>query len=472
MRVLVAVAASVAGMVQMLVAPDPFGWRFDFGLLCLAGGLLALPLLSALWLRRSRRPWLGRVGVAGIGLVLLASLTLGVAVVDYRMLIFRRASLDGWREDLRLLQQELSQLPEGLRDRTRQETVPALAALDEALPHLSEDQRHVAVVKAIAGLSDGHSIAFPFFPATDFTLAPLQIRWFADGWFVIAAGREHADVIGARIVRIGALPVAAAFDAIRPYVSADNEAAARVRGAVYMLSPRFWKAIGYAMSADELEMELEHPEGSRRRIRIEPTGRLRYLWWYLEPHLLWKRRHPWSMTAMPARKALHIELRSIRHEGSRTMTLFAHEVLDEARRDELTRIVIDVRGNSGGDNTTFRGFVDAMAGSELNRRGRLFLLTDGGTFSAATNFVTAMERRTSALRVGTATGSGPNHFGDSRSVLLPRTRIFLLLSTRYHQFGERDDTRRAHEPDVLVEPTSADYFAGRDRALEAALNWR
>ena len=122
-----------------------------------------------------------------MGLVLLASLTLGVAVVDYRMLIFRRASLDGWREDLRLLQQEIRQLPEGLRDRARQETVPALAALDAALPHMSEDQRHAAVVKAIAGLSDGHSIAFPFFPATDFTLVPLQIRWFADGWFVIAA---------------------------------------------------------------------------------------------------------------------------------------------------------------------------------------------------------------------------------------------------------------------------------------------
>ena len=43
------------------------------------------------------------------------------------------------------------------------------------------------------------------------------------------------------------------------------------------------------------------------------------------------------------------------------------------------------------------------------------------------------------------------------------------VSTRYWQFTEADDPRLTIEPDVPVVVTAADFFAGRDPALEAAM---
>jgi hypothetical protein len=36
-------------------------------------------------------------------------------------------------------------------------------------------------------------------------------------------------------------------------------------------------------------------------------------------------------------------------------------------------------------------------------------------------------------------------------------------------FAEPDDPRLTIDPDIAVAPTAADYFAGRDRVLEAVL---
>ena len=135
----------------------------------------------------------------------------------------------------------------------------------------------------------------------------------------------------------------------------------------------------------------------------------------------------------------------------------------------MTKLVIDVRENAGGDNTRLPPFVEALRASEFNRPDGLYVLIGPATFSAATNFVSLIEARTEATLIGSPTGSGPNHHGDSDHYVLPRTRIVVFLSTRWHEFGSPEDTRRSHRPHVEVPDFAADYFSGRDAALEAAL---
>ena len=82
-----------------------------------------------------------------------------------------------------------------------------------------------------------------------------------------------------------------------------------------------------------------------------------------------------------------------------------------------------------------------------------------------------MERHTRTILVGAPTGSGPNHYGDPNVVVLPRTGVAVLLSSRRHQFGDEADLRTTHEPEWPVRITSADYFSGKDPVLDAALVW-
>ena len=103
--------------------------------------------------------------------------------------------------------------------------------------------------------------------------------------------------------------------------------------------------------------------------------------------------------------------------------------------------------------------------------GRLFVLTDVDTYSAAVCCAARLERETLAVFVGEATGAGPNHCGDAERTVLPGTGAELWISTLHWQVSDPRDRRCRMWPDVEAPLTFADWRAGRDPALEAALSW-
>jgi C-terminal processing protease CtpA/Prc len=130
---------------------------------------------------------------------------------------------------------------------------------------------------------------------------------------------------------------------------------------------------------------------------------------------------------------------------------------------EVRRVVVDLRLNGGGNNTTYGPLLDVLASVPS-----LAVLIGRGTFSAAGNFATELGLATDAVFVGEPTGGGVNQYGDSVARRLPATGWNLNVATLYHEKGGPHDRRLAVEPDIHVEPTSEDFFAGRDPALEAA----
>ena len=108
---------------------------------------------------------------------------------------------------------------------------------------------------------------------------------------------------------------------------------------------------------------------------------------------------------------------------------------------------------------------------EIDKPGRLFVLTDRVTFSAAANFTTEIEQSTRAIFVGEAPGGGLNFWDDVTwehldDYVVP---MRVAISTRYWEKSTADDPRLAIEPDLAVPTLAADYFAGRDSVLDAAL---
>ncbi len=100
---------------------------------------------------------------------------------------------------------------------------------------------------------------------------------------------------------------------------------------------------------------------------------------------------------------------------------------------------------------------------------KLVVLTGRSTFSAAGNFVADVDRGTSARIVGEPAGGAPSQWGDSTAIALERAGITVHVATSYWEFGPPGDTRLETPVDVRVEPTAADFFAGRDPVLARAL---
>lgn len=96
------------------------------------------------------------------------------------------------------------------------------------------------------------------------------------------------------------------------------------------------------------------------------------------------------------------------------------------------------------------------------------MITGPGTFSAAAVNALDLRNEANAVLVGAPTGIRPSHYGDHGEFPLPNSGIRISYSTRYHRFGGANDS--AVVPDRHIEPTWAEFRAGRDPVMEWILS--
>ena len=84
--------------------------------------------------------------------------------------------------------------------------------------------------------------------------------------------------------------------------------------------------------------------------------------------------------------------------------------------------------------------------------------------------VTEIMKYTNATFVGEPSASKGNHFGDSYRIVLPNSKVTVRVSTLWHQYLDSRDKREMIEPQIPIQLTYADYAAGRDPVLQAAIN--
>jgi hypothetical protein len=100
----------------------------------------------------------------------------------------------------------------------------AVADLHRRIPSLERHRIIVEMARIAALVGDGHTnIAPTRDPKIGFRTLPIQLYFFKDGLFVRAANPAHAQLVGARIVRIGAATPEAAYRRVRELVGRDND---------------------------------------------------------------------------------------------------------------------------------------------------------------------------------------------------------------------------------------------------------
>jgi hypothetical protein len=147
-----------------------------------------------------------------------------------------------------------------------------------------------------------------------------------------------------------------------------------------------------------------------------------------------------------------------------TTSDLAEQLRRLARRPGVERIVVDLRHNPGGNNTTYAPLLEELVAVD-----DLVVLIGRTTFSAAANLIAELEQRADPTLVGEPSGGSPNLYGDTIAVALPEAGLSAQIAAVYWELADPGDPRVAFEPDVPVELTSADFLAGRDPVLSAAL---
>jgi hypothetical protein len=172
---------------------------------------------------------------------------------------------------------------------------------------------------------------------------------------------------------------------------------------------------------------------------------------------------------LPEQHALYAQLNMVTDTDKGTLTDFGRRILDQVRASNPRAIILDLRLNQGGNGDLRNGLIaDLIRAQDADTR--LFVLTGRGTFSASEFILEDLDRLTDAVFIGEPASSRPISYGDAYQAKLPNSGIAVRSSIRYWQSGQDE---RPYIPIDLATPFSfADYVAGRDPALEAALAYR
>lgn len=363
------------------------------------------------------------------------------------------------------------------------------AALDAAKRTTpgTRDEEIVALMRLVATIQDGHNeVEFPcgLGSATNF---PLRLAWFPQGVLVEAAARPYASLVGGVVEAIDDTPIDRAWALLEPLVSHDAgnpESGLRAHPSIYLTCSGLLHGLGIT-HVDERAVFAIRLGRSTVRATLRPTSS--WLDVVAPPTLavpdgfvevkpssapLWS-LHPsdaFWYAYLPAARALYVQIDAIVDGPRETLAAFSTRLADAVRTDAPEKLIVDLRRNSGGDNTLLRPLLITLIHSpQADRIGRFIVLTSPETFSAGTNLANRLESSTSAIFIGRPTGDNVNFYADARSIVLPGSGIDVHIAQLYWQDGDPRDHRAALYPDVAVDPSLDDVLRGRDRTLETAL---
>lgn len=386
--------------------------------------------------------------------------------------------------DVRELGAALEQMhPDPFRSVARQRFRAEVSGLAQQAPTLSRSEVLVGMLRIIAllGPRNGHTGLFPPDSShlSQLHLYPLRLYRFADGTFVTDAQDE--SLVGSRVVAIEGVPIERVLTLVEPLVPRDNDSNLLGLSTMYALTAEVLDGLGVADGTGSATFTVERPTGDRGDVTVRSVEGPRYASLFSDPmfghypsifpassrpiYLAGSAKPLWARTLAGGR-AVYVGYNSVRLPAPAVLRKLQRLV----RGKTVRRVVVDVRLNGGGDNTTYGELTSLVRSPYVNRRGRLYLLVGRATFSAAANFAAEIDRDTRAIIVGEPTGGGVETYGDTFPLLLPTVGWYVHIAARHHERKRsRSDRRLAVAPDVRVDLTSRQFFSGDDPVLARAL---
>ena len=154
-----------------------------------------------------------------------------------------------------------------------------------------------------------------------------------------------------------------------------------------------------------------------------------------------------------------------------------------SKLDNYNSIILDIRGNGGGDSSVSVPLIDFIKSKNL----KTIVLTDYNVYSSSTFIIDSMVNN-NAIFIGSEIGTTMNHFGNISSFKLTNTDIIVNYSTKYFYYknGEFSSCSKRRElkkledyrfksvhfrPDILLDNDIFDIMNHRDKVLEKALSY-
>jgi hypothetical protein len=445
-----------------------------------------------------------------------------------------RMAVDSLQSDFRVLRQSLEYAHAGLYRYTSRATMESV--FDRAYRSINRPMTDGAffglVTSVLSAIKDGHTSAVAARPRADFLkrvrVLPIRVR-YAKGKPYVAGTMQTALPLGCELLAIDGRGMQSIRDSIFRHLSADGDV---VIGKYWKLNEEFrYLYYIYVAQPESAAVTCRTPAGVHTwRVPTVLRADLRTHLDSIAPDRIEAAKPPLRIEPLPLPRATRLVLSSF--AGNQDIGAFLDTAFRAIKAESITDLVVDLRGNDGGEtagpalfsyltsqdfrfvdrietrtnslsrlaaythlDTAFaRAFEQSLvpcgAGGYCVREdadsllgmyrpapdhydGRLWVLTDGETFSNGAAAAIPMRSQHRGTFVGEETGGAYHGYTAGNLIVItpPASGVRVVIPLQAYFMASRDSSSsdRGIIPDYPAGTPIADVLAGTDRQLAVVI---
>ena len=374
----------------------------------------------------------------------------------------------------------------------------AADALSAKIGVLTDAEFLVQLAALISMAGDSHtsiSLSGSAAASAGFKRLPLLFQWFDDGVFVVDASQEYSRALGAQLVRIGAVPIDEATKRLATIIPHDNDGWLHFMAQQDFSGQQILEGLDLVPPGPTTSMTVRTLAGDEFTLDVAPfVGPLVsaispasgvipvYL---INPIANYYYRY------LPDQRLGFLKYYVCQSDPANPFAAYANAILNSFDTYPVDTLVIDLRGNGGGDSSVFQPFGQGLSARWpaliANPNFRVYVVFDNGTFSSAMLDATAFKTSDLTGRfqnvgvtpnidlsnfvftIGEPTGGKPSGYGVTQPFTLPGSGLAGQYSTRFVPAFAGIPDGPSFAPDIAVSLRSTDYFGRFDPVLAAII---
>jgi len=375
-----------------------------------------------------------------------------------------------WVEDLEYLVDQLPELHVNLYDKiTESEFLRRATDLKKRVPGLTDNEIIVEVSRLIASAGDAHTTLF-YRPKQSY---PFTFRWFETGIVTLMTTENYRQTLNQKLVSINGVEIGEVVSRLKQVISHENQAWLKKMVPQYLVFPTYLNGLGVTEADRPAEFTFIDENGDEFTVEVNPievaSGASFIKDFEYSPLYMKNQGELYWYEYLTDKKVLYFKYNLCRSNKDRPLNQVTAEMINIIDEGKVEKLIVDLRGNSGGNSGLLNPFIDKISqNEELNRSESIFVLVDRNTFSSAVINAMDLNNKTNATIVGEPTGGKPNHYGEVRYFKLPNSGLTVYYSTKYFKFTEKDPSSLF--PDREVRLTLEAFLNNRDPVLETVLS--
>ncbi len=380
-----------------------------------------------------------------------------------------------WEKDIDYFSSQLKAKQYGFSSLISEESFDnILGNLKSSIESLQDYEIYLRLQQSIASLKVAHLICYPS-STRKLHFLPFFTYIFPDGVYIIMADQNNSGLLGKKIISIGGITIQTVEDSLKKIISYENDYWFEDQVPQALCCVEILKYYGFTGTLSSVDLEVEgvgkltvtsaekYPNDITSGMNNVLDGKTVPLYLQNQSSYYWS-------SFIAANITLYIKYNKCANSTTSSFDVFTNGIINFISSHQVDKVIVDLRNNGGGNSSIINPLLNYLQGSSINQRGKLFVVTNRGTFSSALLNSISFKQTTNCILVGEPTGGKPNSYGEVFTFSLPYSGIVVQYCTKYINTINNDPASLF--PDYDVEISFNDFVNCKDPVLDFILNFK